>query len=74
MLPDRVSNPGPLTYGSGALPTALCSPAVQKSYSNSLITKKQTKKFSSADFQKLLSPSYIILRIQRLEGRKCRSR
>ena len=24
MLPDRVSNPGPLTYESGALPTALC--------------------------------------------------
>ena len=23
MLPDRVSNPGPLTYESGALPTAL---------------------------------------------------
>ena len=22
MLPDRVSNPGPLTYESGALPTA----------------------------------------------------
>ena len=27
MLPDRVSNPGPLTYESGALPIALCSPA-----------------------------------------------
>ena len=26
MLPDRVSNPGPLTYESGALPTALRSP------------------------------------------------
>ena len=23
MWPDRVSNPGPLTYASGALPTAL---------------------------------------------------
>ena len=23
MLPDQVSNPGPLTYESGALPTAL---------------------------------------------------
>ena len=23
MLPDRVSDPGPLTYGSGALPIAL---------------------------------------------------
>ena len=25
MLPDRVSNPGPLTYESGALPIALLS-------------------------------------------------
>ena len=27
MLPDRVSNPGPLTFMSGALPTALRGPA-----------------------------------------------
>ena len=27
MLPDRVSNPGPLTYESGALPIALSGPA-----------------------------------------------
>ena len=27
MLPDRVSNPRPLTYESGALPIALCGPA-----------------------------------------------
>ena len=27
MLPDRVSNPGPLTYESGALATALRGPA-----------------------------------------------
>ena len=27
MLPDRVSNPGPLTYRSGALPIALRGPA-----------------------------------------------
>ena len=30
MLPDRVSIPGPLTYESGALPTALCGPAMGK--------------------------------------------
>ena len=35
---------------------------------NSSTTKKQMAKFSSANFQKKLSPSYIILRIQRLEG------
>ena len=28
MLPDRVSNPGPLTYESVALPIALRSPAI----------------------------------------------
>ena len=30
MLPDRVSNPGPLTYESGALPTALRGPAINE--------------------------------------------
>ena len=29
MWPDRVSNPGPLTYESGALPTVLRSPALE---------------------------------------------
>ena len=31
MLPDRVSNPGPLTYESGALPIALRGPAMSLS-------------------------------------------
>ena len=31
MLPDRVSNPGPLTYESGALPIALRGPAFKGS-------------------------------------------
>ena len=31
MLPDRVSNPGPLTYESGALPIALRGPAKYRS-------------------------------------------
>ena len=30
MWPDRVLNPGPLTYESGALPTALCGPAAEE--------------------------------------------
>ena len=30
MWPDRVSNPGPLTYESDALPTALRSPAPER--------------------------------------------
>ena len=32
MLPDRVSNPGPLTYESGALPIALRGPAGPPTY------------------------------------------
>ena len=32
MLPDRVSNPGPLTYKSGALPIALRGPAESNAY------------------------------------------
>ena len=40
---------------------------------NSLTTEKQMTKFSSANFYKMVSPSYIILRIQRLEGKQCRS-
>ena len=28
MLPDQVSNPGPLTYESGALPIVLRGPAI----------------------------------------------
>ena len=32
MLPDRVSNPGPLTYESGVLPIALRGPAVARCY------------------------------------------
>ena len=32
MWPDRVSNPGPLTYESGALPTALRGPACSTRY------------------------------------------
>ena len=32
MWPDRVSNPGPPTYESGALPIALRGPAVENMY------------------------------------------
>ena len=34
MLPDRVSNPGPLTYESGALPIALRDPATVEGVSH----------------------------------------
>ena len=38
MLPDRVSNPGPLTYESGALPIALRGPATNDKNSMSELT------------------------------------
>ena len=36
MLPDRVSNPGPLTYESGALPIALRGPALNANKRNQM--------------------------------------
>ena len=41
---------------------------------NSFTTKKQGTNFLSANFQKMLSPSYMILRIQRLQGKQCGSK
>ena len=37
MLPDRVSNPGPLTYESGALPIALRGPAIFQTLKGTMI-------------------------------------
>ena len=45
MLPDRVSNPGPLTYESGALPIALRGPASARA---SVIGKSQIGNISAA--------------------------
>ena len=73
MLPDRVSNPGPLTYESGALPIALRGPAQcsgtntinspQNQYDTSLsmqcITEKYFKFHQSA--RKILHNSTSIL-------------
>ena len=42
MLPDRVSNPGPLTYESGALPMALRGPALRNN-ANRIINKREIK-------------------------------
>ena len=52
----------------------ICEFLITENWFNSLTTEKQTTKFSSANFKKMLSPSYIILRTQRLEGKQCRSR
>ena len=40
MLPDRVSNPGPLTYESGVLPTALRGPAPFFGTTEAILGKK----------------------------------
>ena len=42
MLPDRVSNPGPLTYESGALPIALRGPAKKRTKGNNFINNRAT--------------------------------
>ena len=39
MLPDRVSNPGPLTYESGALPIALRGPALSSRFDKLVMLK-----------------------------------
>ena len=44
MLPDRVSNPGPLTYGSGVLPIALRGPAGNNFMFASLDNKALSKR------------------------------
>ena len=45
MLPDRVSNPGPLTYESGALPIALRGlPILSFCSENNDMTKKSMQK------------------------------
>ena len=40
MWPDWVLNPGPLTYESGVLPTALCGPALKEKVKGELFGKE----------------------------------
>ena len=44
MLPDRVSNPGPLTYESGVLPIALRGPANSGEEKNSILGLSESEK------------------------------
>ena len=46
MLPDQVSNPGPLTFESGALPIALRGPA------NAKVVRDKGLTFTSAFYKK----------------------
>ena len=45
MLPDRVSNPGPLTYESGALPIALRGPVGSETRSITYYLKVKIPEF-----------------------------
>ena len=56
MLPDRVSNPGPLTYESGALPIALRGPA---EHERSFITSGPGPATSSSAAKAQDSPSIL---------------
>ena len=50
MLPDRVSNPGPLTYESGALPIALRGPAI-----------RNRREFIYSDIRFVQEPYYMVV-------------
>ena len=52
MLPDRVSNPGPLTYESGALPIGLRGPAKKKK-------KKKEKKKINLNYPKSAAMGFV---------------
>ena len=62
MLPNRVSNPGPLTYESGALPIALRGPAenVKKNSLTSLCRTRYT--VYGADM--FLFPLFVICNVE----------
>ena len=79
MWPDRVSNPGPLTYESGALPTALRSPAPERrkrfesvlcifDMSESVRLYLLFKKFTSVSKFYILALAYIFSTDFRCEG------
>ena len=58
MLPDRVSNPGPLTYESGALPIALRGPAQMVT---EILSKNEVKISIRGYNQKIKTSRVIIL-------------
>ena len=66
MLPDRVSNPGPLTYESGALPIALRGPhtATMLSCYNDMVTASCSYSRNHWNFAFLCSGPFINAAIQ----------
>ena len=59
MLPDRVSNPGPLTYELGALPIALRGPAKSKETDKKKINESLPMMVSEADIFHLFKSFYV---------------
>ena len=64
MLPDRVSNPGPLTYESGALPIALRCPPPSNNHKKSISFSLEGKTHLTAE----LSKTKIFVVILEAEG------
>ena len=60
MLPDRVSNPGPLTYESGALPIALRGPV--KSLANEKFTYSLQVSYVLSLFVCSMRQRYILIK------------
>ena len=61
MLPDRVSNPGPLTYESVALPIALRGPAMYGVYLLKKIQLDWATKITTPSNLSILSSFYLII-------------
>ena len=59
MLPDRISNPGPLTYESGVLPIALRGPACSKGwiYKSAVISDHSSSNHPTFD---VVAPRQVI--------------
>ena len=58
MMPDRESNPGPLTYESGALPIALLNPKHKAVHGSSFISTGCLKK-TWTFFENDITPSFM---------------
>ena len=72
MLPDRVSNPGPLTYESGVLPIALRGPGADMISNTGIALHSQEEEFT---FTESLQPSKCKPEYwQNLESSKARTK
>ena len=71
MLPDRVSNPGPLTYESEALPIALRGPAQKKKQQrNRYVLQRGQSLLMSKPSQRLSLPVCLYATLLVLSSRR----